>query len=338
MASILVYIEIDGEHPSRASMEALGEGRRIATALGAALHAFVPLPGAPDVTGDREDTWVRLLGRAGADKVVMMPLAAAAGPALWVSHGLALCAVCERLRPALVLMAATATGRDMAARLSARLSATLLGEVTIEHEAKGPVAQAPEGARVRAVPVAELGGCAVITLVPGSSQPARGYDEAEAMCLDLPDPEPQGTVEYLGSDPDPGAALERARVVVVAGDGVRTAETYALLGELARALGGELGATPALCAQGIAPPERAIGAGLRHVAPELYVVCAASGSLAHLRAVSPHAAIVAIDSDPEAPIFQRARYGIVGEIDTVVPALLAALAERRAQPRTATTT
>jgi electron transfer flavoprotein alpha subunit len=125
-------------------------------------------------------------------------------------------------------------------------------------------------------------------------------------------------------DADAAAAPTLAPVVVTGGAGV-TEKTWPLVEDLARALGGEPGATRALCARGIAPASREVGVGARHVAPQLYIVCGASGSPAHLGAVAPDAEIVAIDRDPEAPIFKIASYGIVGAIEDVVPALIESL-------------
>lgn len=356
MASILVYIELDGEQPRRASMEALGEGRRMATSLGAALHALVLVPGTrsvsaghsaglpADLPADLEDTWVRALGQAGADKVVVATASQVPGPVLWQTHGRALHAACERVTPNLVLIAATSTGRDIAPRLATRLGAWFLAEPSIEYGGRGQVVLSRPvfgGSLVRRVSLEDVRGVTVVTLTPGSYEPARGHDEAEALCLDLamdPDKEPLGgSIEWVDSAADPGAFLDHARVIVVAGGGIASAETYALVGELARALGAELGATETLCSRGIAPAERVIGVGFRHVAPALYVVCGASGSPGHLGAVCSDATIIAINTDPEARVFRLATYGIVGRVETVIPALVASLAGRRAEPLTVAT-
>jgi electron transfer flavoprotein alpha subunit len=89
-----------------------------------------------------------------------------------------------------------------------------------------------------------------------------------------------------------------------------------------------------VCNRGLAPTERQIGIGARSVAPELYIVCAASGSSAHLGAISSDAEIVAIDIDPEAPIFRAASYGIVGDLADILPDLIAAI--RKHNPVAAT--
>jgi electron transfer flavoprotein alpha subunit len=80
------------------------------------------------------------------------------------------------------------------------------------------------------------------------------------------------------------------------------------------------------------PPGREIGVGGRRVAPDLYIVCGASGSVAHLGAVSPDAEIVAIDRDPAAAIFKSARWGLVGTIEELVPKLILALAPEEPTP------
>ena len=82
------------------------------------------------------------------------------------------------------------------------------------------------------------------------------------------------------------------------------------------------------CQRGLLASGRELGVGGRRVAPDLYVVCGASGSVTHLGAVSPDAEIVAIDRDPAAPIFRAARWGLVGTIEDIVPGLLAALEAR----------
>jgi electron transfer flavoprotein alpha subunit len=180
----------------------------------------------------------------------------------------------------------------------------------------------------RRVSLAELDVIVVATLADRRAI-ARGGDEAEVVQLEeIVRADPR--IEVLGASDDDGAELERARVIVVAGGGT-SADAMTLVAELARALGAELGGTRSSCLRGLLGHGREIGVGGRHVAPDLYVVCGASGSMAHLGAVSPDAEIVAIDRDPSAPIFRAARWGLVGTIEEIVPGLIAAL-ERGAEP------
>ncbi|MBE7453778.1 MAG: electron transfer flavoprotein subunit alpha/FixB family protein [Kofleriaceae bacterium] len=322
MACVLVHIEVEGPSPTDHARAVLGEGRRIASSLGASLHAVVVVEADAELTAS--GPLVEELGRAGADRVLLVP-AERPQPVLWATAGQALIAACEQVRPSLVLLPATAGGRDVAPRLAAHLGAAFFAEPAVETGPRGEVVLSRTvygGDLWRRVSLDELDVMAVATLDDRRS-PARGGDDAEVVQLATPavaDPR----VELEGVVDDDGARLERARVIVVAGAGT-TAESLALVAALAHALGGELGGTRTVCQRGLLPPDREIGVGGRRVAPDLYVVCGASGSVAHLGAVSPDAEIVAIDRDPAAPIFKLARWGLVGSIEDVVPGLVAAL-------------
>ena len=312
----------------------------MADVLGATVYALAPMWAARDAGPAAEvpdirasDALIDVLGHGGADRVMLVPVgrSSSAGPgawpALWASHGEALCAAYEQVQPLLVLLAATRAGRDLAPRVAARAQAVFVPEpalhggpgddIILSHSTHGDALR-------RRLSLEALERPAVVTLTPGTYPQARGADEPATLLLD-PAPAPGPGIEYLGSEADPGAALDGARVIVVAGAGVETAEAHAQVSALAAALGAELGATPALCARGLAPAHQAIGIGARRVTPALYVVCAASGSPAHLGAVSPDADIIAINTDPAAPVFRVASYGIVGRVEEVIPALITAL-------------
>ncbi len=345
MACVLVHIEADGETPGATSLEALGEGRRIASASGAALYALVAVPKGV-VGGDprrvaRAETLppfgraaqasslhaalVDQLGRAGADKVVFVDLDGPSRPTLWATVGPAIAAACAQLRPALILLPATPGSHDLGARLGARLGAAYVAQPVFEQGPRGEVVLSRPvyaGGWRRRTSLEDLDRAVVVVLPPGRPV-ARGSDDAEVLLLEVKsaaDPR----VKLLDDGPADGAALERARTIVVAGGGI-TASTWPLATQLAEVLGAELGATRAACQRGLAPPALEIGVGARHVAPLLYVVLGASGSAAHLGAVSPDAEIVAVDRDPDAPILRIASHGIVGAIEVVVPRMLAEL-------------
>lgn len=341
MACVLVHIEADGDHPTPASLAALGEGRRVATSSGATLYAAVVVPvdaGDPRrvsradtppafsvTTALAHEAIVDVLGKHGADKVVFVSANGPVAPVLWATVGGALTEACHHLRPALTLLPASSGSHDVGARLATKLGAAYVDGPVLETGPRGEIVLSRPvygGAWRRRTSLDDLDRAVVVTLPPGR-RPARGTDEAEVLFLELRaagDPR----IRLLGEDEDDGAALMTAPVVVAGGGGV-SRESWRLVEELARALGAELGATRALVQRGIAPANREIGVGSRHVAPVLYVVCGASGSSSHLGAVSPDAEIVAIDRDPEAPIFKIASYGIVGAIEDVVPRLIAAV-------------
>ncbi len=324
VACVLVHTEIEGDQPTDHARAVLGEGRRIASSLGASLHAVAVIGAGDDIPAGHR--LVESLGQAGADRVLLVA-AERRKPTLWATIGAALVAACEQVRPSLVLLSANAGGRDIGPRLAARLGGAFFAEPAVEAGPRGEVVLSRTvygGDLWRRISLDELDVIAVVTLDDRRAS-TRGDDDAEVVQLDGTNAS-DARVDVLGDgdDDDDGAALEHARVIVVAGAGT-TAEALKLVAELAVALGGELGGTRTLCQRGLLPLGREIGVGGRRVSPDLYVVCGASGSMAHLGAVSSDAEIVAIDRDPAAAIFKRARWGLVGTIEELVPQLIAAL-------------
>jgi len=324
VACVLVHIEVEGDQPTDHARAVLGEGRRVASSLGASLHAVAVIATTDRATSPTDHRLVTALGEAGADRVLLIA-AERPQPTLWATIGQALVVACEQVRPSLVLLAATAGGRDVGPRLAARLGGAFFAEPAVEAGPRGEVVLSRTvygGDLWRRISLDDLDVVAVATL-DDRRAPARGADEAEVVQLEDVI-KGDARVEIAGAADDDGAALERARIIVVAGGGT-TADAMPLLAELAKVLGAELGATRTSCLRGLLGHGREIGVGGRHVAPDLYVVCGASGSVAHLGAVSSDAEIVAIDRDPQAPIFKAARWGLVGTIEDLVPGLIAAL-------------
>lgn len=359
MACVLVHIEAEGDRPTPAALSALGEGRRIASTLGATLYAAALVSNSQregrekdkerpserrarrgtTVTADaaakvvppdrarahRREALTKALGQAGADKVVVLSSDGAVAPAVWSTTGPALAAACDHLRPALVLFPATAGGTDIAPRLAARMGAAFVSEAVVETGSRGEIVFARTvygGGFHRRVALDDLDRPAVVT-VPTGRGPARGSDDAELLVLDVGAMRDR-RVAHVGDTRDDGAALAQARVVVTGGAGV-SPQSWPLVVQLAKALGGELGATRTAVARGLAPPSREVGLGAHRVSPLLYVSVGASGSPAHLGGISPDAEIVAIDKDPDASIFRVAAYGLVGTVEEMVPALIASL-------------
>jgi electron transfer flavoprotein alpha subunit len=323
VANLLVYIELEGDRPVPASLEALGEGRRVATHLGATLYAVLP---AASALGYASDDAVAVLSRHGADRVILAGAPARPGPTLHATHGAALHAATERVPPAMLLVAATAGGRDLAPRAAARLGAAYVAEASIEYGAPGEVVLWRElhGRTWRSrLAAGELERPIVVTLTPGSVARAHGDEEADVLVLDAATAPPPAALAEVARRADPGAALDAARVVVTAGAGV-SPEDFPLVCALAEALGGEVAVTRGAVERGLDGAHREIGVGGRNVSPRLYVAVGASGSAEHLAAVAPDALIVAINPDARAPIFRVASYGLVAAIADAAPALIAA--------------
>jgi electron transfer flavoprotein alpha subunit len=119
--------------------------------------------------------------------------------------------------------------------------------------------------------------------------------------------------------------LSKADRIVAVGRGIRDAHHVALAQDLAKALGAELGASRPVCDSGWVPMDRQIGSSGQTVAPKLYVALGVSGAIQHLVGMKGSAVVVAINKDPDAPIFEIADYGIVGDLFEIVPEILKAL-------------
>ncbi len=121
--------------------------------------------------------------------------------------------------------------------------------------------------------------------------------------------------------------LGAAEIIVSVGRGIKEAENIELVQKLATALGAELAASRPICDNGWLPMERQVGSSGQTVAPKLYLAIGISGAIQHLVGMKGSKTIVAINKDPEAPIFEIADYGIVGDLFQVVPALIEALSK-----------
>lgn len=313
--SVCVITEVRDGKFRRVSYEVLSEGRRIADALGACLCAIVIGADVADGAAD--------LGAYGADTVLV-----ADDPALrqyltetYVTIAAAMIAQCD---PALVLLPASVNGKDLGARLAARLQVGLAQDcVEIRCEggkvkAKWPIfagkcfawSEWADGT----IPFISCRPNVMDCLLPDESR------KASVVAVPTPVPEARSKVRRIDLDASGKIELTEADVIVSGGRGMKEASNYALLEELAGELGAAVGASRAAVDSGWRPHSDQVGQTGKVVNPNLYVAVGISGAIQHLAGMGSSKYIVAVNKDPEAPIFSKADYGVVEDLFKFIPA------------------
>jgi hypothetical protein len=220
VANVFVIVELVGDHPHPASLEVLGQARRIATALGATVYAVAPCARPP---GYGQDDLIAVLSGHGADKVLLAVSPQHEGPMRWGTHGAAVLVACATMQPLLLLLADTTAARDVAGRLAARLGAAYLGAAAVEVVGDGVALWEVGSERPRRLE-GELDFTVVAAITPGRYAPACGDEEAE--------------VELLETPPFPGADFAELRDGAAGEPRARVFGQGEVAEELARALGG----------------------------------------------------------------------------------------------------
>ena len=314
MAGILVFVEQRDGTINKASQQALSEAKR----HGGAVTAVVAGSGITDAAAG--------LGAFGAEKVFV---ADDANLALYSSEGYAEAVVkaAEQASPTAIFFAGTAMGRDLAPRVAARLGVGALADVvdlTLDGEsfsARRPVYSG------KAFATATTGGKnpQVITLRPNVFAAEETGGSAEVVALDGLDLSIRAVVKELVSTAGGELDVAEADIIVSGGRGIKGPENFALIKELADALGGAVGASRAAVDAGWIEHSHQVGQTGKVVSPSLYIACGISGAIQHLAGMSSSKVIVAINKDPDAPIFKIADYGIVGDLFDVIPPMVAAV-------------
>jgi electron transfer flavoprotein alpha subunit len=322
--SILVFIEQRDGRVRSVSREALGEASRLAASLGG------PVVG---VCCAAVDPGLAALGEAGADQVL---LATHEAFALYDAAGYAaaVAAAVKSLAPAAVLFPASAMGRDLAPRVAALAGVGLASDCSGVSAAGGKlVATRPVYAGKALQKVAFPASPAMLTLRPklfAAIEPQAGKRATvEPVAFEWNAAAPRAKVTAVIGAKGGKLDVTEAEIVVSGGRGMKGPEHFALLESLADVLGASVGASRAVVDAGWRPHGEQVGQTGKVVAPKLYIAVGISGAIQHLAGMTSSKCIVAINKDPDAPIFKVADYGVVGDLFEVLPALTSALQQPR---------
>ncbi|MFW5860129.1 MAG: electron transfer flavoprotein subunit alpha/FixB family protein [Planctomycetota bacterium] len=329
--NVMVFIEADDDGIADVSLELICEAGKLAERLGVGV-------GVEGVAlGNGRSAALAKLGEYGCQRVFYTEDARLTQFTA-VPYAKIIAATIRRHQPRIVLYGATTTGRAVAPRVASELRCGLTADCTAldigDCTIKG-VDYSDSLLQIRPA----FGGNIIATIVSPDSSPSMATVREGVMKIITP----RGGVTAeiiaepleLADDDFPTTVLETtrkrravdlkaARIIVAAGMGVADAEGLALCRQLADTLGGVLGASRAVVDAGLAVKDHQVGQTGTTVRPNLYIACGISGSIQHMAGMKESQRIIAVNSDPEAPIFKLAHYGIVGDLHEVLPKMIRA--------------
>jgi electron transfer flavoprotein alpha subunit len=317
MAEVLVLVEHAEGAPKKVTAELITAARR----LGEPAAVVV---GKPGTAGPLTDS----LKAAGAAKIYVAESDDAENYLITPQVDV-LASLAESAAPAGVLLAASADGKEIAGRLAARLGAGLLVDVVDVKEAAVGVHSIFGGAFT--VEAQATGDTPVITVRPGAIEAEPADGAGEVVNVEVP-AQAENATKITSREPAVAGdrpELTEATVVVSGGRGVGSAENFHVVEELADSLGAAVGASRAAVDSGYYPGQFQVGQTGKTVSPQLYIALGISGAIQHRAGMQTSKTIIAVNKDEEAPIFEIADLGIVGDLFKVAPQLTEAVKARK---------
>ncbi len=328
---VWVFVEHTEGEPAVVSWELLGAGAELVKKLGVELCSVV--------IGDKVEKLCEESIAYGASKVYVVD-----SPVFHYyrteAYYKAICYLVDKYKPEIILIGATGLGRDLAGAVATKLSTGLTADCTgLAIDDRGFLLQTRPafGGNIMATILTEQTRPQMSTVRPHvMTMPS--YDKSrkgEIVREAVPLKEEEIAVKVLEVVEDAKGAecvdLEGAEVIVSGGRGMKAKENFALLQQLADELGGVVGCSRAVVEAKWMPVERQVGQTGKTVRPKIYIACGISGAIQHLVGMQTSDVIIAINQDKQAPIFEVATYGIVGDVFQVVPALIKRIRESRSK-------
>lgn len=331
-SGVFVFAQQSEGQISRVTFELIGKARSLAADLGSDVTAVLLGEGVRPLAGE--------LASRGADRVIVVDDPALKNYAT-EPYAHAIHAVIETYRPDILLYGATAIGRDLAPRVSARVKTGLTADCTelaIDPETRGLCMTRPAfGGNLMATIVCPTHRPQMATVRPGVMQaiaprepcPMARVEDLHPDFTRLADRGGVELVEIIRRAADQADIMD-AKIIVAGGRGIGSRENFAQLEALAAILGGTVAASRPCIEAGWIPKDRQVGQTGKTVRPKLYLAIGISGAIQHLAGMEGSDFIIAINRDESAPIFSVADLGIVGDLNQIVPALTEKL---RARPK-----
>lgn len=313
--SVLVFAQHRDGTFRKAAWELLSYGKALALQAGAPLVAVA--------AGAVAEEELRSLGRYGAAKVIGIPSLEKLDDRAYAA---AVAEIAQQEAASIVIFANDFTGRAVAPRVAVRLEAACITGVASLPNSLAPfsVSRSIFAGKANARVVAASG--TVVLTLARNSFPITEAPENAAVETRSPTQCPAG-VTVLETQQTSGNRIPvtDAEIIVSGGRGMKGPEAWGPIEELASLLGAATACSRPVADEGWRPHYEHVGQTGKVVSPNLYIACGISGAIQHLAGISGSKCIVAINTDPEAPIFEAAQYGIVGDAHKVLPDLIAAL-------------
>ena len=320
---IYVFAEQRDGNIQKVALELIGKGRELADTLNQKVVAVLLGNEIKEKAGD--------LVEAGADGVVVIEHAMLAEYTT-EPYAKAVAAVIREKDPEIFLFGATAIGRDLAPRVSARIHTGLTADCTkleIDPETKLLNMTRPAfGGNIMATILCADHRPQMATVRPGVMQALESCDkvgEVEKFAVEFTAADMNVEICEVVKTDKKAVDITEAKILVSGGRGLGSAEGFAQLKDLADVLGGEVSASRAAVDNGWIEKDRQVGQTGKTVRPDLYVACGISGAIQHVAGMAGAEYIVAINKNETAPIFDVADLGIVGNVNTILPKLIAAI-------------
>jgi electron transfer flavoprotein alpha subunit len=294
-------------------LETISTGRKVADMLN--LQLIVAL------IGPETSNAIETVGKYGTDKICLVQ-----GDNYFEYnqevHAEVLKATVDKYHPQIILFSATTTGKELAPRLAAKLDASIASDITDLHIENGEIfAIRPVYAGKTFMKVAFKNKPIIVSLRPKLFSAVEVVKSPLVENLEVPCSPPKAKIVRIEEKCAGSVDLTEADIIVSGGRGVKGPEGFAPVKELAEAINGVVGASRAAVDAGWIDHSFQVGQTGKNVNPQLYIACGISGAVQHLAGMRSSKVIVAINKDPEAPIFKIANYGIVGDLFEIVPAL-----------------